>query len=383
MSRPRRYAVKFLSWSLIVGVALWLIACRAAGVYSPEEVALLAFAPFTTPFALLVNVLLLIWLLIRRRLLAFLVPLLALIAAAPIIKPIWGAPFRSKSAVTDTSGGNPQLKVLLWNVHGLGIYDLPEDKSVPGKMLQFIKAQNPDVVCLVEFYTNYDNALKPHSASFMKQGGYREFRFVWDNTLGTKIYVGIALFSKLPVSAVEERWIARNINLLQTDVSLPAGKHVRIVSLHLESFHLADSDKAELDSTKKNPTGIRRAYNLAKRFVQRSIRPFQMRAKQADSVRGILAESPYPLIVCGDMNDLPGSYAYTTVRGEHLGDAYADWGMPLGRTYNRLSPTLRIDNLFYDTRYFRCRSFKTFSTTLSDHNPVLATFELYAQPKGG
>jgi endonuclease/exonuclease/phosphatase family metal-dependent hydrolase len=381
MSRPRRYAFKFISWSLIIGVALWLVACRAAGVYSPEEIPLLAFAPFTTPVALLVNALLLIWLLVRRRLLAALVPLLALLAATPVIKPIWGNPFRAKASVADTAGTNPQLKVLLWNVHGLGIYDLPEDKSVPQKMLQFIKSQNPDLVCLVEFYTDYDNAFKPHSASFMKEGGYREFRFVWDNTLGTKIYVGIALFSKLPVSAVEERWIAKNINLLQTDVSLPAGERIRIVSLHLESFHLADRDKAELDDTKKNPTGIRKVYNLAKRFVQRSIQPFQMRAKQADSVRGILAESPYPLLVCGDMNDLPGSYAYTTVRGEHLGDAYADWGLPLGRTYNRLSPTLRIDNLLYDTRYFHCRSFKTFTTTLSDHNPVLATFELYAQPK--
>ncbi len=381
MSRPRRYVFKFFSWSFITGMALWLIACRAAGVYSPEEIPLLAFATFTTPVALLANALLLVWLLVRRRLLATLLPLLALLAAAPVIGPVWGNPFRPAGSSEDTASANPRLKVLLWNVHGLGIYDLPEDKSVPKKMLRFIKSQDPDLVCLVEFYTDYGNVFKPHSTRFMKEGGYREFRFVWDNTIGAKVYIGIALFSKLPVSAVEERWIAKNINLLQADVSLPSGNLVRIVGLHLESFHLTDSDKAEFVSTKKKPNGIRKAYNLAQRIVRNSLHPFQLRAKQADSVRGILEESPYPLIVCGDLNDMPGSYAYTTIRGEHLGDAYAKRGKPLGRTYNQLSPTLRIDNIFYDTRYFRCRSFKTFTTTLSDHNPVLATFELYAQPK--
>ena len=109
--------------------------------------------------------------------------------------------------------------------------------------------------------------------------------------------------------------------------------------------------------------------------MARFVAPLQRRARQADSVAAILRESPYPVIVCGDFNDLPGSYAYTTIRGP-LSDAYEDYGRPFGRTYNRLSPTLRIDNIFYDPETFRCIDFKTVPTTLSDHNPIVATFEI-------
>lgn len=364
--------MRILKWTVTLVIGLWLVGCRAAALVSPEQEPLLAFLPFTTALAVIANGLVFVFLLFRKRLLRSAVPLIALIAAADAIKPVFGSPLRQAAQSLAT---RPEFKVLLWNVHGLGIYDLPEDKSVPQKMLQFIREQDPDIVFLVEFYTDYQDAMKPHSARFMEEGGFREFRFVWDNTLGTKIYIGIGMFSKLPVSAIQERWIAHNISLLQSDVSIDPETRIRFLTLHLESFRLADKDKAVLDEAKGGGAGVKGSLQLMKKYMQRSIQPFQNRAKEADSVAGIIAESPYPVIVCGDLNDIPGSYAYTTVRGE-LGDAFADYGKPFGRTYNRLAPTLRIDHIFYDPAALRCVDFKTFRTTLSDHNPILATFEL-------
>ncbi len=374
--RPARrwkpISLEVFRWLFALLAALWLIGCQLAALTSPEEQPLLAFFPFTTAAAALLNLLLLLYLVFRRHLLRAALPLIALVAAFPVINAVVGNPLRWPAQSLAT---RPQIKVLLWNVHGLGIYDLPEDKSVPRKMLQFIKEQDPDVVCLVEFYTNYGDVLKPHSETFLTEGGFRDFRFVWDNTIGSKVYIGMGLFSKLPVSAIEERWIAKNINLLQSDVSLDSMTKIRIVTLHLESVGLGDQDKAEIDAAKKSLPGVKNSYQMTRKFMSRAIGPFQRRARQADSVAGILAESPYPLIVCGDLNDMPGSYAYNTIRGRR-GDAFADYGKPFGRTYNRISPTLRIDHIFYDTEAFRCVDFKTFRTSLSDHNPVLATFEL-------
>lgn len=367
--------IRALAWLLTLVVALWLISCRAAALISPVRHPLLAFLPFTTALAFLANGFMIVLWLFRKRWLRITLPVIAIIGAWSALNPVFG--FRMKQDIARL-GQEDQLRVLLWNVHGLGIYDLPEDKRVPGRMLDFIKSQDPDIVCLVEFYTDYNDAMKPHSARFMKEGGFREFRFVWDNTLGSKIFVGIGLFSKLKVSAIEERWIAKNINMLQADVQLPSKRMIRVATLHLESFHLADDDKAAIEEAKTGEHGFGYTLKMGRAFVRKSVRPFQKRAVQADSVRAILNQSPYPLIVCGDMNDLPGSYAYTRVRGA-LGDAFAEHGRGFGRTYNRLSPTLRIDNIFFDPKFFRCVSFKTAPTVLSDHNPVIATFAIQPQ----
>ena len=37
--------------------------------------------------------------------------------------------------------------------------------------------------------------------------------------------------------------------------------------------------------------------------------------EQADTIAKYIQQSPYPVIVCGDFNDVPGSYAYRTVKG--------------------------------------------------------------------
>lgn len=365
---------EFFKWLFTVAMALWLIGCRVAALVSPVEKPLLAFLPFTTAVAVIANLLVFLFLLFRRNPLRALLPLIALVATLPTISAVFGHPFRWPA---QSLAARPQIKVLLWNVHGLGIYDLPEDPSVPRKMLQFIKEQDPDVVCLVEFYTNYGDAMRPHSEKFLREGGFRDFRFVWDNTIGAKVYIGIGLFSKLQVSATEERWIDKNINLLQSDVSLDSATKIRFVTLHLESVGLGDKEKDVIDAAGSTLPAAQKSIRTTRRFMQRTMTHFQRRARQADSVGRILNESPYPLIVCGDLNDMPGSYAYNTVRGER-GDAFADYGKPFGRTYNRLLPTLRIDNIFYDKDAFQCVDFKTFRTSLSDHNPILATFELKA-----
>jgi endonuclease/exonuclease/phosphatase family metal-dependent hydrolase len=80
-------------------------------------------------------------------------------------------------------------------------------------------------------------------------------------------------------------------------------------------------------------------------------------------------ESPYPMVLCGDFNDLPNSYAYRKVRG-NLADAFTELGSGVGNTYSGIVPTLRIDQIFIDpsfqvTQYFRHKK------KLSDHYPVI------------
>ena len=70
--------------------------------------------------------------------------------------------------------------------------------------------------------------------------------------------------------------------------------------------------------------------------------PWVCSGYQADTVRKQLDASPYPLVICGDFNDVPNSYTYFHIRGK-LQDAFIAKCFGIGRTYMHISPTLRID----------------------------------------
>lgn len=357
--------------------AVWIICCSAASFISPLRVKYLALFTITAPFAIGVNVLLLLmWLFFAHRKWRCVVPLLALGFSYHLIGVTFGLhPFGHN----DMTAGEQRLKVMNWNVHGLGIFDKPADRTTDDKIVAQIQKEGADVLCLHEFYTVHNNALKPYSTALMQACGYKEYRFRYDNTLGLKIYLGTAIFSRYPISNFQSHALHlradgwEDVHLLQCDVSLPNGKIVRLFATHLQSFLLSDNDKSFLEEVSKRDTTIKASRSRS--FVVKFGDAYQKRARQADSAAAIIAQSPYPVILCGDFNDLPASYAYERMRG-NLCDAFADGGFGIGHTYNLLSPTLRIDYIFYNAAAMKLVGFSSPRTTLSDHNPVIANFDI-------
>lgn len=371
LGKLRRFIGRSLFFFNIL-TAIWLLCCLAAGFVSPLRAGYLGIFSLSIPFAVLANIIFLfIWLWSKRKW-RLLLPLLTLAACYKVVIPVFGWNYFSAQ---DWKPGEKRLKVMLWNVHGLGIYDRPVDPDAPRKIQALIEEQNPDLLCLVEFYADYKDALKPYAARWKHDLGYREYRFVYDNTLGWKIYVGIALFSKYPIHNMQEVWLAHNVNLMQADVDLPEGQTCRLFLFHLQSFLLRDTDKTYIEEMKKKKGAMKEKLSHSRSYAGKFSRAFYLRALQADSIAGVIRRSPYPVIICGDMNDVPGSYAYNTVRAD-LKDAFVQKGTGFGRTYNRISPTLRIDYIFYDATAFRPLACATPRTSLSDHNPVIANFEI-------
>jgi endonuclease/exonuclease/phosphatase family metal-dependent hydrolase len=98
---------------------------------------------------------------------------------------------------------------------------------------------------------------------------------------------------------------------------------------------------------------------------------FQMRAEQVREIRSHINASPYAVIVCGDFNDTPISYAYQQLRG-NLKDAFVSSGSGIGRTYIGKLPSFRIDNVFHSEE-FESFNFQTSDFRMSDHLPVSCT----------
>ena len=91
---------------------------------------------------------------------------------------------------------------------------------------------------------------------------------------------------------------------------------------------------------------------------------------QADRVKSEIDKSPYPVIVCGDFNDVPNSYAYQTI-GSGLQNTFVEKGSGLGTTFTGIAPTLRIDNIF-TSKTFTVNQFIRIPVKLSDHYPIIA-----------
>ena len=368
---------RMFSHSLLLGnmlAVIWLLLCFSASYISPAKAKYLALFSLTTPFALGVNIIYLFFWLFTQRKLRSLWSLGVLLVTYKLLLAVFGWNFFGSN---DMKAGPNTIKIMTWNIHGFGIYDRPQNPNTDDSIISFIQQEAPDIVFLPEFYTVYNNALKPYSTTILKKCGYKEFRFKFDNTIGAKIYVGTAIYSKYPIRAFKDIRIANHIYLLQADVILPGNRPLRTYFIHLESFHLSDGDKYYIEEVKhrNQDLGYSRFRNLVSRFGI----SYTRRARQADSAAGIIARSDYPTIICGDFNDLPGSYTYTRMKGS-FADAFSEKGVGFGRSFNLFLPTIRIDYILYDPKFLKLKGCRSPRTAHSDHNPVIANFELPQAP---
>lgn len=351
-----------------IGVVLWLLLCRYAASTDPADIKYLGVVSISTVFAILANALFcVVWLFTSKKWRS-LVSFTTLLICFQMVRSIFGLHFFEKNNMMPQLGG---LKVLTWNVHGLGLYDRPIDKKKPEKMFAFIEEQQPDVLCMLEFYTNNDGS-NAKAKKYFEKAGYKEYRFMYDNDLGAKVFIGNAVFSRYPLSNFKETAIDEYIKLLQCDISMPQGQTVRLFVVHLQSFLLADKEKVMLEEAQKSAQKLEQQKAHTRNFLEKLDRAYRKRAPQAILTRAEIDKSPFPLILCADLNDVPGSYTYNTIRG-NLKDAFAEKGSGLGRTYNMISPTLRIDYIFYSGTALELIGYQSISTPhLSDHNPVIA-----------
>lgn len=361
---------------LNIGVVIWLGLCALASFTNPSEIPFIALFSLTTPFAIIANLFFVFfWLLFTKKKSRFLFSLLIMLICYSVILTVFGFNFGKKSVLSKADG---RLKLVSWNVHGLGIFDRPVNKMSKQEFSEYFKELDADIICMPEFpIPNKGNKKTSYISprTIMKENGYKDYRFQADNTLGTETYLGTAVFSKYPLKNYKAHRISEFIYLLSADVELSETITVRMFFVHLVTFGLSDYDRAYIEEVRKSNTDVRSDLRRSKTFIGKFNYAFALRAHEADSSQKIIEKSPYPVVICGDFNDLPGSYTYTTFRGDRK-DAFLEQGVGIGRTYNQILPTLRIDYVFYDPKALKIIGYKCPYTRLSDHNPVITNFEI-------
>lgn len=182
-------------------------------------------------------------------------------------------------------------------------------------------------------------------------------------------HFGIAIFSKFPVinsQTISEYPHDYNSIFQYLDI-IYYQDTIRVINVHLQSIRFDQNNLKYIDNpTIKSDSLITESKTIIKKFKV----AFQKRGIQAKHVQEQIARSPFPVILCGDFNDVPNSFAYNTV-GKNLQNAFVEKGDGLGRTFSSISPTLRIDHIFADKK-FKIEQFTRIRKKLSAHYPLIA-----------
>lgn len=244
------------------------------------------------------------------------------------------------------------------------------------QIFDLITAQHPDILCLQEFYTSENPRDHDNKADLSHTLGL-PYRYFSSNHNYENNHSGVILFSRYPIIHTEKiKLLAQyaDESALFADVVPRPGDTIRIFTLHLQSVYLSHQDLSGLQKVKlQEDTGF-----VASRIILGKLRTaFAKRSRQARTMAQEISKSPYPVILCGDFNDTPNSYAYFKIRGA-LQDAFLKKGFGLGRTYSGIAPTLRIDYIFC-SRQFSVASFQRIKRALSDHYPIVAALRYRPQ----
>ncbi len=258
------------------------------------------------------------------------------------------------------------LRVLQWNVSGWDESKKKDQKSYRPQMMDLIKEQNADVLCLEEFFESKDTIRYEPNISTLEKMGYAYHYFIPSKQY-RHYFSGIAIFSKYPmIDSANFSFKEDNTgeHLIYTDIKV-ADKNFRIFATHLQSVHFDPSDYQSLSRLKHaEETNLRDSRTI----VSKLKRGYVSRYKQAELVNAKIAESPYPSFICGDFNDVPNSSTYFKIKGKFQ-DAFLQKGFFLGRTFRFISPTLRIDYILADKR-FKVTQYQRIKVPYSDHYPV-------------
>lgn len=335
---------------------------------NPQTFWLLAFFGIAYPLILLANIFFILYWLLQWKPLA--------IWSFFFIVAGWNTLFsyvqvNFGSYITD----NKDIKVITYNSMLFDLYNWSKNKESRNQIFNMLADENPDILCLQEYYTSEESGDFNNTDTLTKFLKTKYSHIEYTQTLRGLDHWGVATFTKYPVVRkgridFNTRW---NNICIYTDVLINKDT-VRIYNMHLASIHFGTRDYKFIDDViKKNDT---EEVEGSKNILRLLKRAFVTRSKQAMMVAEHMRSCRYKMIVCGDFNDTPSSYAYRTVKGD-LKDAFIESGKGTGTTYAGKIPFQRIDYILHDKAFdsYNCR---TVSETITDHYPVSCYLRMIA-----
>jgi endonuclease/exonuclease/phosphatase family metal-dependent hydrolase len=234
-------------------------------------------------------------------------------------------------------------------------------------VLHKVKTDSLDILCLQEVYAQKD--LKKHLLDLKEAGNFKMYSFF---RLQPERPYGMAILSKFRIVGSGKVGIGSNTGNMAIWVDMLVNDDtVRVYNLHLQSIRF---NKKDYDFIRQSPKSDEGRIEGSKNLVRRIREAYVKRAEQADSVAAHMDTCRHPMLVAGDFNDVPLSYAYQTISNGLL-DAFRERGTGFERTYKGPFPSFRIDYILFSKRFI-CTDYDSYTNIPGDHKLVRATFHV-------
>ena len=209
------------------------------------------------------------------------------------------------------------INIMTYNVRLFNQNENLNNKNIEKDIIEIIKDKNPNILCLQEFNLTYKTK---------EIFDFYNIKSSDDNKL--------QIFTKYDV--LNEGFVESINSCLYKDIIL--NDTIRVYNIHLQS-----------------------------NWVKTMKSSYINRANESKKIKDHIKSSPFPVIVCGDFNDTPISFTYSTIK-DNLSDAFKESGIGIGNSFVAV-PSLRIDYILHNTKY-KSYNYKKHKYELSDHFPI-------------
>ena len=322
------------------------------GNADPASDTAMALTVYVLPLFIILDTVLLLFWLIRRRWHWAAIPGLTLLCCIPYIGTIFQTGLFSNSEDKVKSG----INVATYNV---AMFGREMNGFKAEDILAEMNIQQVDVLCLQEYMEKSGD----------KQNSERYLNYFTNMAKGRDDMV---IFSRFPI--IESGTIEfgqTNNSAMWADIDVN-GKKMRFFNVHLETTGI---NRALRRAAKQHNAGqVVEKSKFLSYIYGRYTNGMAIRALQANLMASHVAKANIPVILCGDFNDVPYSYVYNKMKGD-LVDGFKECGKGYMYTMASGVKKVRIDYIFHSEELKGVNYFKR-NVTYSDHYPVFMRFAL-------
>ena len=229
-------AFDLLLYVLTFAVAVALILAYCAPYVNPNTVYWFAFFGLAAPFIYIANALLMLYWTVRWRSIAWLslaVFVLGLGNVGKYFRPQWGKTYEQPRE-------EGTIRILSYNVGGFWGNTVGKPESKMRAIAEYIRAEDPDVVCMQEYEVNYINR-RAVLDSLLEPLKYKAVYFA--QTIRDNGGWGIAVYSKYPIVGKDHMVFPESQNsAMWVDIAVRKDT-IRVFNNHLQTTQIDENDR--------------------------------------------------------------------------------------------------------------------------------------------
>ena len=357
-----RLVLKILTY-LIYGVTLLT---AYGGYMNPTLFTLPSMGVIFFPYLALLSLITAIIWLIRRQFITGCIGIGILMACGPTFTD--AVPFKFQKTA---SNPNKTFKMATFNC--LHLKDIKKSKSGVKKgynrSLHFLIHCGADFVCLQELYDFKRNNV---SEKYKKQVDslFKIYPYISTDANKEIEFISKYPFKTLPIKLPGDIKYG-SVGAYELEID---NNPITVINVHLSSYMLSELER-NIITEAHNKKGVKRSIRKLEGSVYRKMKKaFISRARVSAAIAEYAEKQKGNVIVCGDFNDVPGSWSYRNFTKRGFQDAYAQTGFGHLITYNQHLMLFHIDQILFKGDLMPLYVKKE-RMDASDHYPLVAEFE--------